>query len=91
MKVTQKKVVKLVTEVQYEAGDVLVCTKSDSAYLDVGSHYIVLYANYEEDVDMIRLTDNMTSTVWTARMFNDTNATCKFDFELSVKGSGDLN
>ena len=91
MIVKQKKVVTMVDEIQYEAGDVLVCTKSDSLYLDVGSHYIVLDADYEEDVSAIRLTDNVNSTVWTASMFNYTNATCKFEFELSVKGSGDLN
>tara|TARA_R110002167_G_scaffold7563_2_gene35875 strand:+ start:10268 stop:10552 length:285 start_codon:yes stop_codon:yes gene_type:complete len=90
MKVTQKQVVTMVDEIEYEAGDVLVCTQSDSHYYDVGSHYIVLYADYEE-VDEIRLTDNVNSTSWTASMFNDTNAICKFDFELSVKGCGDLN
>ena len=42
MIVKQKKVVTMVDEIQYEAGDVLVCTKSDSLYLDVGSHYICI-------------------------------------------------
>lgn len=89
MKVIQKKVVKIVDEVQYEAGDVLVCTKSDSGYYDVGSHYIVLDADYDEDE--VRLTDNADNTRWSAALFNTNHDTCKFEFVLSVKGCGRLD
>tara|TARA_R100000541_G_scaffold51481_1_gene58948 strand:+ start:3408 stop:3683 length:276 start_codon:yes stop_codon:yes gene_type:complete len=91
MIITQKKVVTMVDEIQYEAGDVLVCTESDSKYLDVGSNYIVLEADYDEEIDEIRLTDNVTSTRWSANIFNTNHFTCKFEFVLSVKGAGELN
>lgn len=88
MKITQKKVVTMVDEVQYEAGDVLLCTKSDSNYYDIGSHYLVLSADPEEG-DLV-LTDNIDSTIWNTYNFNDEGSTFKFEFVLSVKGCGQL-
>ena len=88
MKVTQKKVVKMVDEIQYEAGDVLVCTHTVSGYFEVGSHYIVLSADYTDD-DSLVLTDEINCSTWAASQFNK-SAELKFEFELSVKGCGEF-
>jgi hypothetical protein len=75
------------TTKQYEAGDVLLCTKSGSTWYDVGSHYIVLRV---EDGEVV-LTDNINETLWNTYNFNDGDSIYKFEFVLSVHGYGDLN